>query len=373
MNLLITSLAFAPFSGVGAARMTSLAEYLINHGHNVTVVSYDSKVFDEKQQKRKIPKGIHSITFQKCKEKKKNQRKIYEIIEDCMNETIFDLWIISVGPFEIMDVIYKLYRKKKVPYIIDYRDIWLFEKNHQKFSLKIEIKQQVYNFLHLPVEWKVMKNARKIVFVTEYCRRDIKKRYCLDNTKCEVILNGYEDLPRLKSKFKVDWDHISLGIAGKFGSYDVTAARDCLNACRECDEFTASVYHVGIREEKFITEFGEPVYYGLGTMDHRETMELLAKLDVLVIVYQHSVGLGTKVYDYIALNKPIIYVGLVPSELSCFISQFENMFLCRDKQGVLDALKVIHDNRVIKLTEKDILRFSREFRNKEYINLIENI
>ena len=102
-------------------------------------------------------------------------------------------------------------------------------------------------------------------------------------------------------------------------------------------------------------------------------MELLAKLDVLVIVYQHSVGLGTKVYDYIALNKPIIYVGLVPSELSCFISQFENMFLCRDKQGVLDALKVIHDNRVIKLTEKDILRFSREFRNKEYINLIENI
>ena len=71
MNLLITSLAFAPFSGVGAARMTSLAEYLINHGHNVTVVSYDSKVFDEKQQKRKIPKGIHSITFKSAKRRKK--------------------------------------------------------------------------------------------------------------------------------------------------------------------------------------------------------------------------------------------------------------------------------------------------------------
>ena len=154
-----------------------------------------------------------------------------------------------------------------------------FRKESSKVFAKIEIKQQVYNFLHLPVEWKVMKNARKIVFVTEYCRRDIKKRYCLDNTKCEVILNGYEDLPRLKSKFKVDWDHISLGIAGKFGSYDVTAARDCLNACRECDEFTASVYHVGIREEKFYNRVRRAcLLWFWGTMDHRENYGITCQI-----------------------------------------------------------------------------------------------
>ena len=61
MNILILSLAYAPYSGVGAARMTSLSRYLIEKGCNVTVICYDCNVFGDKEQQREIPKGIERI------------------------------------------------------------------------------------------------------------------------------------------------------------------------------------------------------------------------------------------------------------------------------------------------------------------------
>ena len=81
MNILILSLAYAPYSGVGAARMTSLSKYLIDKGYEVTVICYNSHIFGINEQKREIPEGVKRICVEKLSNKKKNRRMLESIVK----------------------------------------------------------------------------------------------------------------------------------------------------------------------------------------------------------------------------------------------------------------------------------------------------
>ena len=76
MHILILSLAYAPFSGVGAARMTTLSQYLLEKGEKVTVICYDSRIFGAGEQLREVPAGVQRIIVDKLPEKKENQNNL---------------------------------------------------------------------------------------------------------------------------------------------------------------------------------------------------------------------------------------------------------------------------------------------------------
>jgi hypothetical protein len=61
LKVLIISPAFAPFSGVGAVRMTSLAKYLVACGDSVTVMRYTPSIWGRDTLKTSQPEGIEYI------------------------------------------------------------------------------------------------------------------------------------------------------------------------------------------------------------------------------------------------------------------------------------------------------------------------
>lgn len=370
MNILILSLAYAPYSGVGSARMTSLSQYLVKHKNKVTVVCYDSSVFGDTEQ-REIPEGVERIPVEKKAGKRENIKNLERTVEEVIQKGHFHVCISSVGPFETMFFIDKVWRKWKIPYIIDYRDPWLLEKNTFRPKGIVRYKQFAYRCLCLPIEKRAIKNAEKIVLVTDRNKEDIIERYHVGKAKCRVIYNGYEDVP---DKCQVEKeDDFVIGIAGKFASYNSEAAEIFLSVCEEINySYPLKVMHIGnkdaLSEEKY-----SRVYFNVGIKNHKDTMKTLAQSNALLICYAHQNGLGTKVFDYIALNKPIIYIGVVPSELTAFINRFEHVYICQNREQMSSAVEKLIQECPAFLTSEYVGKYSRERQNEIYWKLIQEV
>lgn len=371
MNILILSLAYAPFSGVGAARMTSLSQYLTKQGHEVTVVCYDGKVFNEQELLRPIPQKVRRVVVDRLNSKIKNINYLKKRVLETVENGKFNICISSVGPYETMFFIHELWRKYRLPYVIDYRDPWLYEKSAQVEKGIIGLKVKVRNFLCQFVEKRAIKYAAKIVEVTDYCKRDLIQRYHISDNRCQVIYNGYEKT--LFHKKNPRKDCLTFGIAGKI-SYNVSAMKLFLQTCRELTgcSYPIRIKHIGKKEGDLQEEFPE-TYRECGAKGYQETMEILSGMNILLIVYSHLSGLGTKIFDYIALNKPILYIGTAPSELSEMVRGFENGYVCSTKEEMTGVLKDFLGNCPNKLTEKNLTEYSREQQNEKYVDLLEKL
>lgn len=368
MNILILALAFAPYSGVGAARMTSLAAYLVKKKVNVTVITYDSQIYAEVERQRQIPERIELHCYNRIDDKRKNVRQLRDFVFSCIKKKHFDLCISSVGPYESMFFIKYIWKKYHVPYIIDYRDPWLYERSTEKLHGKRRWKQAVYNFLCTPIEKAVVKYAARLVLVTENCKKDLVKRYHIKGEKCAVIFNGYEEIPQTYEE--APNDKFTIAVAGKFSYYNSKAAEAFLAACKRCCKTVKmQLVHIGA-EDKEMKERYPDVYVNAGIKNYEETMRKLGCADVLLISYAHTVGLGTKVFDYIAWNKPIIYMGTVPAELADFVAGFEKGYVCRNEEEAYHTLLKIYQEQVTYLTDKDVSYYSREMQNRRYYELL---
>ncbi len=371
MNILILSLAYAPYSGVGSARMVSLSKYLLDKKQNVTVVCYNSSVFGEEEQKRKIPEGVERIPVNKLQGKLKNIMNLKKSVEKVIQERNFHVCLSSVGPFETMFFIDKVCKKWKIPYIIDYRDPWLFEKNNIKLKGVLKFKIRLYQVFCLPVEKRIIESAEKIVFVSEEGRKDLIERYHIKKDKCRVIYNGYEDVPT--DSFASEKKDFVIGIAGKFSDYNSGAAETFLSVCEEINHLSPiKVMHIGNKESLF-ERYHSNLYLNVGVKEHKAAMKELTRSKALLVCYAHHSGLGTKVFDYIALNKPIIYIGVVPSELSEFIRQFEHSYICQNREEMYEAVKGLMRKCPTSLTSEDVKKYSREWQNESYWKLINEI
>lgn len=372
MNILIISLAYAPYSGVGAARMTSLSKYLAERGECVTVLCYDSNNFNDNEQKREVPENVERIVVSKLKNSVKNIYNLKKKISNVLIEHKIELCLISVGPFEPMVIADKIWRQWNIPYIIDYRDPWVFENKGIRVKGILRYKILFHDFVCSFLEKRAIHFASKLIFVTEKFQKEFIARNRLQNDKCDVICNGYEDaLPVCKKneENKV----FKIGIAGKFALYNEQAAINFLKVCHNIKpQVDIRVIHIG-NEECVINKGYSDVYQNLGTRNHADTMKELAQMDAMLICYQHKTGLGTKLFDYIALNKPIIYIGITPSELSEFICQFENAYACTDMNAMSNAIKTIYYKKKQYLTQRDITQYSRENQNRKYYTLLKEL
>lgn len=370
MNILIISLAYAPYAGVGSARMTSLSGYLVAKGNKVTVLCYDSEAFGVSHAVREVPEGVERIVVNRLFHKRKNQKQMMFILEQLVKKSAFDICISSVGPFETMFFIHKLQTRWKIPYIIDYRDPWLFVKRINKPKGVLKYKVLLHDILCMPVEKRAIKHASGIVLVTEKSKDDLNHMYHIEQ-KCRVIYNGYEFGPIENSTEKNDG--LTIVIAGKFSAYYPDAAKDFLEVCDKINHSNSvRVKHIGESERLLEGEFTD-VYQKLGPKSYNDTLKELAGADAFLVCYPYSSGLGTKVFDYIACNKPIIYIGRVPSELSEFINQFENSYVCKDREGMQHAVEELQQKRPSFLTSQDVSQYSRDCQNEIYWKLIKEI
>ena len=83
--------------------------------------------------------------------------------------------------------------------------------------------------------------------------------------------------------------------------------------------------------------------------------------------YVHPTGLGTKIFDYIYLNRPVISASPREIYLSQFMQRFENGFVCNSADEIYTAIcKIISEDKAALDKNMHPETYSRRIQNQRF-------
>ena len=388
MKILIVSPYFAPSSLVGAQRMTSLARYLADHGHEVHVVSLTADTME-----RTTDASCHSVPpenvvvhpFDLPVEKanvfaNESQRAVafMKVLEQLLKEETFDGILMTLGPFFPLHTLQKFAKEYNLPYVLDFRDLGSVERMKND-TIGNYIRTHLTEFYTHRTERSAVKDA---AYITVVCPGDVErmqKAYKIPDDRICCIFNGYDE-ERLKDLHPQSTEEgvFKIGVFGKFMIYNPEKGPLILKAVDRLrkEGVNAKIVHVGVGRDdvlETVQALGvDPACYeGLGIRDYKEGVEIMSGCDMFAMDYVHPTGLGTKIFDYIHLNKPVLAVAPKDIHFSEFVSQFENCFLADTEEDVYQAFRKVHDQGLKTLDKSmDVDSFSRRHQNKRFEELL---
>lgn len=397
MKILIISPFFAPYSLVGAKRMGSLANFLAEKGHNVTVMAYDEetlKLFTDKNNlKSRVSENIDIIRV-KLPFRIKNklglflnhiiQTKVWYRVLKNIDVQKYDVMIVSCGPTVTEGPVLQIAKKNHIPLIIDLRDLDILDACQKKNKTIKQILKSVWNKLQYKVELHCINISSKVVVVTPGMVDRIEKEYKLRKEKIEIIYNGFDSSELYKldkeiNDISVKKDRkFKIGYFGKLMYYSPERGKMILQSLDILKKMGKNIelVHVG-PDSSYISDvisnigLDDSIYHSMGTKDYLSGMKIMKTMDAFFIEYKDMIGLGTKVFDYIFCNKPIICVAPLNCVLSNFVNEFKNGYSVDTVDDIVFALQdIIYENRLVLDDDFDIYKYSRNRQNSNYENLI---
>lgn len=389
MKLLIVSPYFAPSSLVGAQRMTSLARYLAEQGHEVHVVSLTADTMERTTDASchsTPPENVVMHPFDLPVEKanvfaNESQRVMafMKVLEALLEKETFDGVLMTLGPFFPLHTMQKFAKAYHLPYILDFRDLGSVERIRRD-SLGSYIRTSLTEFYTHRLERAAVKNAK---YITVVCPGDVErmqKAYKIPDEKICCIFNGFDEerLHGMRPQ-SVEDGVFKIGVFGKFMIYNPEKGPLILKAVDRLrkEGINAKIVHVGVGREdvlNIVEELGiDPeCYEGLGIRDYKEGVEIMSGCSMFAMDYVHPTGLGTKIFDYIHLNKPVLAVAPRNIHFADFISQFQNSFLVDTQEDVYNAFRTVIDQGLTVLDSAvDTDNYSRRHQNKRFAELID--
>lgn len=378
MNILIVSPLFPPYSGVGGVRMNSLSKYLQQNGHNVFVIRNTPSLCGEGSLNSKVPKYIEITDVNACLSRKKNAQLYYDAIKELSNEQKIDLIIFSVGPYYTLRIAPRVRKILGIKYVIDFRDLLVYDRR-EKRTFYEDLKRFIYRYMHWFVERAAVNSSEAVVVVTPGDNKTMSRHYKKKRNRVYTIYNGYENVELVNCKTRSESD-FTIASFGKLGYYSIDLVELLFSAVTNMVQKDKNILinHIGQKEasiEELLLSgrFIDVKYDCTGLVSYEEGRSLLKQADVCLIIYNHPTGLGTKVFDYIACNKPIILLTRHGKALAQLISSFKNGFVCESAKCLESTISKILEDEIKTLDdEKDLAQYSRHYQNEQYMKIIES-
>jgi len=242
-----------------------------------------------------------------------------------LSENSVDL-IVSTGPPHSMHLIaLGLKKKLNIPWIADFRDPWTDIDFYSKLRLT-----QWADKKHRRLESEVIKNADHVVTVSPSWQKDFEKKH---NRKVELVNNGYdpEDF-----NFEAEAVFNDTFCISHFGAFNKDRNPSSLwvvlkELAHENPEFKKAlrIQLIGQTDESITNEINQN-----GLMEnlilshylpHREGIGLLRKSQVLLLPINDAPNLKGilpgKMYEYLALKRPILAVGPTDADYAKIIGE----------------------------------------------------
>lgn len=372
MKLLIVAPAFPPDRRVGAVRMGSLARYLLKKDVSITVITNPKDSVEIP-----VSKYIYVDIQETGRYSKKfacNEQLYLKAFNDEVDSEQYDAVIVSGGPFYTFSIA-KASKYKKIPCVLDFRDPWIFDYREAKefFSPK-----KLYTKIReIPKERAAVKAASAVVTVTDGWKQDFERYYPGQQGKFYTISNGYDD-ELLTDLHKADYNNqgkIVIGVFGKLFYYTEQYSKVFLNGVRKFAD-KVSVLQIGERESEAsglleACNISSDLIKNTGFLPYKEGMEYLMNADVLMIIDVRTNAIGTKIYDYIFLGKPIVFVGPRKTQFADMIGKISGNYICSTAEEVENTFTDILAGRVQKAgTEVNIKDYARSSQNERWWKLL---
>lgn len=365
MKILVVAPYFAPYSLVGAQRINSFVSYFVSRGHEVTVVSYSLQhleTFGKDALKAEVPASVRIVRVNvDCNSKSVTKRnKIFqtafkEKLELLLSRDVFNTCLVTVGPFFTLNVVTSVMMRYNVPFYVDYRDLISMGQSGGFIERVKSFRSAMDMYI---TNKKCIYAATGIITVSETCKKILVKKNKAAAERIYVAYNGFDE-SQLENIPRVEWmpkTKYAVGYFGKFMYYEERLGIHILKAISKLQQegFDIAFYHIGppvagIDEILSINSIELMSYIHMGSKTYATGIGYLKKMDCCAIEWNSLFGLGTKVFDYIYVNKPIVGCMENKTELGQFLGGFENTVVSTSECELYDFIKKIITGRVTKL------------------------
>lgn len=392
MNILLIAPYYAPSSEVPSVRMISLSNHLIKQGHSVSVVCYSKDKlltwYSEKELSSKVPENVECINFNLKISRiwslipylsdiveGKKFKKILPCLVDLRK---FDVILTTCGPYFTLDAIPMAKRKYCIPCVLDFRDLGAINYRPQLKTEKTKTsfwKRPIkffFKYLTRKREYKAVHAADEIICISDIDKEKMKIAYQIPEKKLHVATNGFDEERLSKIQPLPKNKEITAAVFGKFMYYSKERATAVLKAIDNLRKkgYSIKLLHIGKKYpwiDNAINDnnISKKSFDSKGLMEYSKGMEILGSADFFIVEDTSPDDVGTKIYDYIFWNKPV--VAAVPKDipLALLVDTFEHGYVCDSKEEIFNAIKDIVDNKYEKLDSKlDKMKYSRVFQNR---------
>lgn len=221
--------------------------------------------------------------------------------------------------------------------ILDFRDEWT-----QGYFIRFQRKYPWQRKLEAKLEKKMIKEARKVISVTEGIIQNFKDNYPEVKEKFVLIPNGYDE-DDFDRSIKFSRNNFVILHSGKL--YKLRSPRILFNSikvlCKNNLEFKDKVKIVFIGEvssdlkdafEQF--EYKEKIVF-YGFKPHKEAVNELLKSSVLCLILDDAPEARrvytAKIFEYMASNRPMLIFAPKDSEVARLVGFSKLSFIAQDE------------------------------------------
>jgi glycosyltransferase involved in cell wall biosynthesis len=230
---------------------------------------------------------------------------LYFAAKNYLNANNADILVATGVPFVLFKYAHKLSKNNNIPWIADYRDPWSFNKNRNG--------NYMFQMWNAFFEKKYIKSAHSIVTVSSFLQKNIVQ-FVSDKSFC-VIPNGY-DPEAIESANEIQQRNDLLSIIFVGTIYKWHPVESFLSVCNDFitknieARFQLGFYGINdeIRIMNILKSYPNLVPHII-IYPKFSNVQLLQKIasENVFLLFNHYSYMGTKIYDYIALKRKILF------------------------------------------------------------------
>jgi len=304
----------------------------------------------------------------------KNQwsKKVLKVASELLSKESFDLIFVSGPPFSAVNTAMELKMKFKIPFIVDYRDLW--------FGFHFATYPTPYHSYKIKkMEYNALRVADKVIVINRRIKEKLMDYYkFLTFSDIVIIPQGYdpEDLQNTVTEKKTH-NKMILTYSGLFyenitPKYFLEAFKQLLNERPDIAN-NILLYFVGVRRKevsKMIKKLKlENFAIEFGYISHLEALSKVMMSDVLWLMIGRGKNADTissgKFFEYIGTEKPVI--GCVPEgTLKANLEEYGASFISEPddiqkiKENIITAYRLYKSGELPKPNEEYINKHRRD-------------
>lgn len=348
-SVLLVSYYFPPYAGVSTVRVTKHCKYLPRFGWKPQVLTVDERYYKNRVASSalnlkeapvvRVPYFCFPFNILLIKLLFPFVVLTYVI----KHRSEIDVVYFSGSPFHpfILSVVLNVFLKK--PTVLDFRDSW--SNNHgfdgnKTPSLFGKIKQWIAEKL----ERYSIKFASRVVYSTPVLQKEYEVLHPEFINKYKTISNGYDPDDFIGIKPVKVSDKVTIILAGQFSLYTPTAMNSLMRALKELPKlhFIYIGNEVDVIQKAAKLHSVEYSVTAFGYMPYQTVLRYIAGADYALLSNGVQNGMGTKIFDYLALNKTTL----------CFVP--DGSVITQEFSG-LDSVVISNPPYTVELLKKKLL------------------